>query len=249
MQITLVRNATLIVDMAGLRLLIDPWLAGKGEGKNYSGRGPSPLVDLPMPIEDILRGIDAVLVSHLHSDHFDEAAQALIGKSVPMLCHARDQAAILAMGFQYVRAIGDGIAMGQVRIRTTDGRHGPPEVLDDMGEVSGFVIEATGEPRLYWAGDTILCPEVEAVLTQERPDVVVVHGCGALWNGKGPLVMDVEMIGLTLDLAPFAQVIVTHLDAVDHATVSRKDLRRLVSAGAFGADRLVIPDDGEILTF
>jgi hypothetical protein len=89
---------------------------------------------------------------------------------------------------------------------------------------------------------------VEAVLTQERPDIVLVHGCGALWNGKGPLVMDVEMIALTLDLAPFAQVIVTHLDAVDHATVSRKDLRRLVSAGATGADRLVIPEDGEILT-
>ena len=249
MQITLIRNATLIVDMAGLRLLIDPWLAGKGGGKNYSGRGPSPLVDLPMPTEDILRGIDAVLVSHLHSDHFDEVAQTSIGKSLPILCHARDQAAILAMGFQDVRAIGDGIAMGQVRIRTTDGRHGPPEVLDDMGEVSGFLIEATGEPRLYWAGDTILCPEVEAVLTQERPDVVVVHGCGALWNGKGPLVMDGEMIALTLDLAPFAQVLVTHLDAVDHATVSRKDLRRLISAGAIGADRLVIPDDGEILMF
>lgn len=153
------------------------------------------------------------------------------------------------MGFQDVRPIGDGIAMGQVRIRTTDGRHGPPEVLDDMGEVSGFLIEATGEPRLYWAGDTILCPEVEAVLTQERPDIVVVHGCGALWNGKGPLVMHVEMIALTRDLAPFAQVIVTHLDAVDHATISRKDLRRLISAGAVGADRLVIPEDGEILTF
>lgn len=249
MQITLVRNATLIVDMAGLRLLIDPWLAGKGEGKNYSGRGPSPLVDLPMPIVDILRGIDAVLVSHLHSDHFDEAAQTLIGKGVPILCHARDLTAILAMGFQDVRAIGDGIAMGQVRIRTTDGRHGPPEVLDDMGEVSGFLIEATGEPRLYWSGDTILCPEVEAVLRQERPDIVVVHGCGALWKGKRPLVMDGEMIALTRDLAPFAHVIVTHLDAVDHATVSRKDLRRLISAGATGADRLVIPDDGEILTF
>ena len=33
MQIRLIRSATLVVDVAGSRLLIDPWLAKKGEGK------------------------------------------------------------------------------------------------------------------------------------------------------------------------------------------------------------------------
>ncbi len=84
--------------------------------------------------------------------------------------------------------------MGGVSIRTTDGRHGPPEVLEDMGDVSGFLIGAESEPTLYWAGDTILCAEVENVLMAERPEIVVVHGCGALWKGKGPLVMDIPMI-------------------------------------------------------
>jgi len=249
MQIRLIRSATLVVQMAGVRLLIDPWLASKGKGKSYSGRGQSPLVDLPCSVEELLDGIDAVLVSHLHSDHFDEVAQRVLPKSIPILCHARDRDQIAAMGFSDVQAIGDGMTVGSITIRTTDGRHGPPEVLDDMGEVSGFLISAAGEPTLYWAGDTILCPEVEAVLADERPDIVVVHGCGALWQGKGPLVMDGPMVLDTVRLSSNATVVVTHLDAVDHATVLRADLRRMASATSIDQSRLLVPEDGEMLSF
>lgn len=249
MQIRLIRSATLTVELAGIRLLIDPWLAARGEGRSYSGRGPSPLVDLPLPVAELLDGIDAVLVSHLHSDHFDEVAQRVLPKSIPILCHARDRDAIRAIGFEDVRPIGDGTRIGDVMIRTTDGRHGPPEVLQDMGEVCGFLISAAGQPTLYWAGDTILCSEVEAVLADETPKIVVVHGCGALWNGKGPLVMDAAMVMETLRQAGDAAVIVTHLDAVDHATVSRADIRAMASNWAFSANRLLIPQDGERLDF
>lgn len=249
MQIRLIRSATLVVQVADVRLLIDPWLASKGEGKSYSGRGPSPLVDLPCRVEELLNGIHAVLVSHLHSDHFDEVAQRMLPKSMPIFCHARDRDQIAAMGFSDVRAIGDGTAVGGVTIRTTDGRHGPPEVLDDMGEVSGFLISAPGEPTLYWAGDTILCPEVEAVLADERSDIVVVHGCGALWQGKGPLVMDGPMVLDTVRLSGNATIVVTHLDAVDHATVSRADVRRMAAEASIDQSRLLVPEDGEILSF
>jgi L-ascorbate metabolism protein UlaG (beta-lactamase superfamily) len=249
MQIRLIRSATLVVQLADVRLLIDPWLARKGEGKSYSGLGPSPLVDLPCSVEELLDGIDAVLVSHLHSDHFDEVAQRVLPKSMPILCHARDRDQITAMGFSDVRAIGDGTAFGGVTIRATDGRHGPPEVLEDMGEVSGFLISVTGEPTLYWAGDTILCPEVEAVMAEERPDIVVVHGCGALWQGKGPLVMDGAMVLDTVRLSGNATVVVTHLDAVDHATVSRAELRHVAAEAPIDQSRLLVPEDGELLSF
>lgn len=248
MQIRLIRSATLTVDLGGIRILIDPWLAKKGEGKSYAGRGPSPLVELPLSVDQLLDGIDAALVSHLHSDHFDDVAQRALPKLLPILCHARDLGAIETMGFADVRPIGQGLTLGAVDIATTEGRHGPPEVLQDMGEVSGFLLRSPGEPTLYWAGDTILCPEVERLLAEESPGVIVVHGCGALWNGKGPLVMDLPMIERVLSLAPDAQLVVTHLDAVDHATVSRSEIER---AAAFwgGRNRLHVPGDGETLIF
>ena len=87
MQIQLVRSATVRVSMAGVVLLIDPWLAAKGEGRSYAGDVRSPLVDLPMPVEAVVDGVDAVLVSHLHSDHFDAAAARAMGLGdVPLIC-------------------------------------------------------------------------------------------------------------------------------------------------------------------
>ncbi len=117
-----------------------------------------------------------------------------------------------------------------------------------MGPVWGFVFHAPGEPVLYWAGDTILCPEVREALARHKPDVIVVHACGAQWGGIGPLVMDAAMVAETLRLAPSATLIATHLDAVDHATFTRATLRDAISAMP-EADRLLIPADGEILRF
>jgi L-ascorbate metabolism protein UlaG (beta-lactamase superfamily) len=248
MQIQLIRSATLRISLAGSTFLIDPWLADRGAGRSYAGERMSPLVDLPMPAEQVIAGIDAVIVSHLHSDHFDEAARALLPLAMPILCAPRLVAEIEGFGFTDVRAVEGEFALGGVRIATTDGLHGPPEVLQDMGPVSGFAFHATGEPVLYWAGDSILCPEVRAALVAHKPDVVVVHACGAQWGGIGPLVMDAGMVAETLRIAPAATLVATHLDAVDHATFTRTSLRDAIVAIPDAA-RLVIPADGEILHF
>lgn len=250
MRLQLIRSATLKLRYAGRTYLIDPWLAAKGSGRNYSGGGPSPLVDLPMTVEQIVGDVDTVIVSHLHSDHFDEAARAALPRDIPLLCATRDASAIVAFGFIDVEALDLTARVGAARIDVTSGRHGPPEVLAEMGEVAGFVFRAGGEPTLYWVGDSILCDEVRAALAEFRPDVVVVHACGAAWGRHAPLVMDEEMVREVLRLAPQATVVATHMDAVDHATVSRRALREFVDRAAGpDAGRLRIPEDGEILRF
>ena len=42
-------------------------------------------------------------------------------------------------------------------------------------------------------------------------------------------------------------VIATHMDSVDHATVSRRDLRNYADANNISSTQLLIPADGEIL--
>jgi L-ascorbate metabolism protein UlaG (beta-lactamase superfamily) len=249
MQIQLIRSATLRLSVVGQTFLIDPWLAAKSAGRSYAGKQISPLVDLPMSAEAVIAGIDAVVVSHLHSDHFDEAARSMLRRDIPILCHERDAEAIRAFQFSDVRAITNAIAFGPVTISVTSGLHGPPEVLDDMGDVVGFVFRAPDEPTLYWAGDSILCGEVRDAIMREAPDVIVVHACGATWNGNGPLVMDAKMAFETVHISGTATVIATHLDAVDHATVSRADLRAAAKDDAVVRLRLRIPEDGEILRF
>lgn len=78
MNIQQVRNATIIVEYGGKKILIDPMLGKKGcmppfpFSRNQHLRNP--LHELPFPVEEMLKGVDAVLLTHLHDDHIDEAA-------------------------------------------------------------------------------------------------------------------------------------------------------------------------------
>lgn len=59
--------------------------------------------------------------------------------------------------------------------------------------------------------------------------------------------MDAEQTIAVCRAAPNSTVIATHMEALDHATVSRAELRQ--QADAAGIDNLLIPADGETLTF
>jgi L-ascorbate metabolism protein UlaG (beta-lactamase superfamily) len=76
-RVRLVRHATLRVEVAGRVLLVDPMLDDVGARSPVAGTANerrNPLVPLPMRVEEVVAGVDAVLVTHLHADHFDEAA-------------------------------------------------------------------------------------------------------------------------------------------------------------------------------
>jgi L-ascorbate metabolism protein UlaG (beta-lactamase superfamily) len=250
MKVRLIRNATLRIEYAGQVILFDPYLAAKGQGRSYLGRDASPLVDLPDQPDQIIAGIDAVLVSHLHSDHFDTVAKTLIPKETPVLCRQRDSAAIGEAGFRSRLDIEPRLLWNNISFSATEGRHGPDEVLAELGEVSGFVLQSECEPTLYLTGDTIWCPAVEAALERFKPDVVVVHAAGATWRGAGPIVMDVDQVYRVIASAPQAMVLATHLDCVDHATVDRIALSSAAATwNTVEALQLLIPLDGQTMEF
>ena len=87
MHITQVRNATLLIDYAGTRFLIDPMLSAKDSLPGFEGTANShlrnPLVELPLPLAELI-DVDAVIVTHDHPDHWDLAAQQQIPKHLPL---------------------------------------------------------------------------------------------------------------------------------------------------------------------
>jgi L-ascorbate metabolism protein UlaG (beta-lactamase superfamily) len=82
MNIHLIRNATLRLEVPGRTLLIDPYFAPKHSLPSFAGVSPNPTVALPVPIQTITKNIDACLVSHLHSDHFDKVAWTNLPKTL-----------------------------------------------------------------------------------------------------------------------------------------------------------------------
>lgn len=247
MKLQLLRDATLKLDYAGLTILIDPDFGPKHSRTSFTGRSPNPMTDLPASTDEILGGVELVLVSHLHADHFDQVAQDIIPKHLPLICQPGDEDKIRSFGFTDVTPLNDELTVDGILITRREGNHGSGPVLEKMGHVMGFSIEAEGEPSIYWAGDTILYPAVRDTITTTRPDIIITHSCGAKWDDIH-IVMDAEQTVEVCRIAPgHAKVIATHMEALDHATVSRHDLQVYANAHDIAKHRLIIPDDGETL--
>jgi hypothetical protein len=79
---------------------------------------------------------------------------------------------------------------------------------------------------------------VEAALAEHRPHTVVVNAGGARFNVGDPIVMTVEDVRRVRE-ATDAQVVVVHLEAINHCIEPRSAYRAI--------DGVVVPDDGEQL--
>lgn len=244
MKLQLIRNATLKLDYAGRSVLIDPYLAPKHSLPSFTGRSPNPMVELPVAIEDILEGVELVIVSHLHDDHFDKVAMERAPKHLPLFCQPGDEATIREAGFTHVTPLTGNATWQGLTLTRREGSHGLGPVVELMGPVMGFSLEAAGEPSIYWAGDTVLYPPVADVIRETRPDIIITHSCGARWDGD-LIVMDAAETIAVCEAAPHAIIIATHMEALDHATISRKDLRQSAEAKGIAPSRLLIPADGE----
>jgi L-ascorbate metabolism protein UlaG (beta-lactamase superfamily) len=249
MKIQLIRSATLRMEYAHRRFVIDPYFAPKHSRPSFAGKSPNPLVDLPCPPHEVIADIEMVLVSHLHSDHFDPVAQELLPKEMQIFCQPGDEAYIQKKGFGSVTPIAKSLTWQGITITRTLCQHGSGDVLAEMGEASGFVLRATTEPTVYWAGDTLWNESVAQVIDHVQPDVIVTHSCGAVWGDNILIVMDAAQTVAVCRAAPGSIVMATHMDSLDHATVSRDGLRNYAESQAISPEQLLIPADGETLVF
>jgi L-ascorbate metabolism protein UlaG (beta-lactamase superfamily) len=233
-KLTLVRHSTLLFETGGKRILIDPMLDDAGAREpveDTENDHRNPLVALPLPAEQVVDGIDGVVVTHLHADHFDDRAAELIPPSTPLLTQPESLEELRARGFAAATDQPDGW-LG-LDVARTGGRHGPGALADALGPVSGFVLDG-----VYVAGDTIWCDEVADAIERHRPHTVVVNGSGARFTGGPPIVMDVDDVR-TLRDATDARVVVVHLEAINHC-IERRDAYRSI-------DGVIVPEDGETL--
>ena len=249
MQIQLIRNATMRFDYGGRKFIIDPYLAAKHSRPSFTGKSPNPMVDLPCSSREVIVGMEMAVISHLHSDHFDPAAQELLPKQTVMICQPENAEAIKKMGFKEVLPVHDRMEWRGIEIIRTAGQHGSGEVLRDMGIVCGFVFKAKSEPTVYWTGDTIWCEAVAQVIKEIRPDVILTHSCGAVWGKQVLIVMDAVQTVEVCRAVPQSKVVAIHMEALDHATITRAALRQYADEQGIGPDRLLIPADGEKMIF
>ena len=255
MKIQQIRNATIRIECAGKHFLIDPWFQKKGSGLSAPSPDPekakilAPTTELPFPVEQIMKGIDAMIVTHIHPDHFDPETASMLDKSIPVfVANEETKSQIEGFGSTSVMVLKDeGTNFDGVVLIRTEAMHGEsPERA--AGPVCGVILQAAGEPTLYVAGDTVYYKGVEQTLDRHCPDVVVLNACGAELMGLGRLIMDAEDVLKVCEATPDAAIIASHMEAVNHATVNRSELREFLSKHSADG-RVLIPEDGEIMEF
>lgn len=252
MRLTLVRHATLVLDYAGRRLMVDPMLdpaGARGPVRGTPEERPNPLVDLPVPAAEAAAGVEAVLLSHTHVDHLDAAGVTALDPGATWFCQPEDVEELEPVGLADVRPVPPGgLDWEGIRIDRTGGRHGREEAaVRGLGPVSGFVLRAGGEPTLYVAGDTVWCPEVEEAITVHSPDWIVVNAGGARFLHGGTITMEAGDVVAVAGAAPAARIVAVHMEAINHCLESRAALSRALEAAGV-ADRVHVPADGERLS-
>lgn len=255
-----IRNATAKITYGDTVLLVDPMLAAKGAypgfPDTYRSELRNPTVELPFDVGQVLKDVDAVLLTHTHLDHWDPAAETLIPRQMPMLVqHEADAALLRGKGFADVRILPAHVTFDGVTISRVAAQHGSAAMFQVeplatmLGSVTGFVFQKSGEPTIYFAGDTVWTGDVRDAIKRYAPDVIVLNTGDARVKGFDTgIIMGVEDTSRVHALAPSAKIVAVHMDAVNHMTVSRADLRRYVRENAL-QDSVLIPEDGETLNF
>ena len=245
-----IRNATLIIEYSGKRFLIDPMFAPK-QANTPCVESPWPYHDLPMSPKDLVKNIDAVILTHLHTDHFDKYAQDLLPKGINIFVQdIYDKNALEKEHFNNIEILlPDGIEFEGVSLYKTECRHGMRAIAEPVflgngmrWEAMGVVFTSENEPTFYLAGDTIMYDGVKQAIDKYHPKYIVVNASCTQTSTSGPLNMGIEDIKELHEYYPEGKLIVSHLDNVVHSTLCRVELRQ-----SEVKDYIYIPADGEIM--
>src|SRR5215213_9792782 len=127
-----VGHATALIEIGGARLLTDPLLRSRLAHLRRHGQPPA---------AEVMRDVDAVLISHLHHDHLDLPSLRLLAEGTPLVVPRGAAAMLRRHGFADVREL----AVDAVHDRH---RHRYGLQADTLGYVAGRAA--------YFAGDTDL---------------------------------------------------------------------------------------------
>ncbi|EHO2014920.1 MBL fold metallo-hydrolase [Escherichia coli] len=222
MKITQIRNATQIIQYAGKTFLIDPLLAPKG---SYPGFAGTARAEIRNPT------VEQIYVQN-----------------------EQDAESLHKQGFTHLTVLADETKFGDITLHKTTGQHGSdrtyadPAMAKRLGAACGVVFQHPTEKTLYLAGDTLWRDDVEATMLTFQPEVVVLNAGFAHVLGHGAIIMGAEDILKTHFTLPEAQIVATHMEAVNHCLLTRDALKEYARDNQI-IEFVNVPEDGETLTF
>jgi L-ascorbate metabolism protein UlaG (beta-lactamase superfamily) len=213
LALTWLGHATLLVrSPGGKRLLVDPWL----ETNPSCPKGwhhPTP--------------VDAVLVTHGHSDHIEDAAAVARANQADVIANFEICNWLSKKGVRKVRPMNKGGTqqVGDVRVTMVDAQHSSSYddggVTQYLGEAAGYVLRFESGPTVYVAGDTALFGDMRLIADLYAPQIACLP-IGDLYT-MGP-----DQAARACELLGVKQVLPVHHGTFPALTGTPAALRALV---------------------
>jgi L-ascorbate metabolism protein UlaG (beta-lactamase superfamily) len=234
--ITWIGNATVLIEVLGLRILTDPNFLHAGQHAALGGGlRTRRLHDPARELEEVLP-VDLVVLSHHHGDHWDAVADAGIPKDVPILTTDHAARKLRRSGFtrplplerwETARVVGGD---GELLVTALPAKHAPQPLQAVLPPVNGSLLEVRrngSSYRIYLTGDTLLHDQL-AEIPRRIPgiDLAVVHLGGTKILGI-LLTMDGDQGARLLDLVDPDRAIPVHYEEY---TVMKSPLRDFTEA-------------------
>ena len=217
-------TATTVIRYGDLTLLTDPNFLHRGQ-RAYLGHGLTArrLTEPALTVAELPR-LDAVVLSHLHGDHWDRVAQRGLDRDLPIVTTTHASKRLQLRGFP--RATGlrtwssHQVTHGgsSVRITALPGRHAPGALRRLLPPVMGTLLEfgplgGRVDLRVYLTGDTLFIDELSEI-PRRYPDVdvAVLHLGGTTLPGGLMVTMDAGQGADLMQLIRPATSIPVHYD-------------------------------------
>ena len=256
-------GATMEMHLGSFRVLTDPVLA-EGPVAFHMDEHPStgesgvPIERrAPLPSLDV-EGLDVLLLSHVHSDHFDAVARERVPRTLWGLAPAEHVPQLERWGFEVI----EGTIAGEehhierageiLRIYVLPARHSHEAATSaTLGAVNGYLIEheiVRRTLRIAWTGDTVWFDELPAALTQRGLVDVLIPHLGAVGRDgpRGLMSMDAAQAAQLIEAVRPRLVMPVHHHTFSHYT---EPVEALVArlAGSPHHDVLRFVEEGDVV--
>ncbi|WP_345483170.1 MBL fold metallo-hydrolase [Actinopolymorpha pittospori] len=246
-ELMFIGNATTLIRYGSFTLLTDPNFLHRGQ-RAYLGHGLSTkrLTNPALSIDE-LPELDAVVLSHLHGDHWDRIARRRLDRSLPIITTPHASRRLQGWhGFR--RALGlrtwehhelskDGTTL---RLTALPGLHAPGPARLLLPPVMGTMLELSKDGRvlhrLYITGDTLMHDALTEIARRyPQADLAVLHLGGAKLPGGLIVTMDASQGVDLLTLLKPRRAVPVHYDDYDVMTSSLSDFREEVERRGLGS--------------
>ena len=162
MRITYVGHATLLIDVAGLRILTDP---------NFDSSLGRVLARVTQPgiAIDQLPPLDAILLTHAHADHLSFKTLAMLPQHIPLYAPAAIARWLVRKGYRHAVGVDPdetiSLGRGALRIHVGSATHrGSRFGLDWWRSAANMYLMESDEASVFFAGDTALTDTSHALV-------------------------------------------------------------------------------------